>query len=703
MTDDSSLPDPQDPRTGETPDHDGAVPPRTEDLATLSYRGLPDDALWHEIHRTRSPVAVVGLKDPAAPRGVFGGRSLLDENAWDHAVAGVLALDGIRRADDDPPGLPAPRLLDGARSPVLRVEIPDLRTLTALRALSFVDYVEPLNVLDGIGCALPTYTGNPADELFSPEPGKQPDTQVAWGFRHHGIQDAWGLFRNLSGTVTAPGGGVTIGVVDTGVFPDAPQFDAATFVQPPGTRGPAVFVDATGDPDVTCSHGTRIAGLATAPAAGPSPSGAGYAGVAWGADLVSVKVANGVVHAGTSVFDLVRGIDAAVAHGARVITLALGLPYASDYVRDHLVRIHDDPNHPEVLFVAAAGTNVPWVTFPASMIRETLAVSIVDFQPTSRHRYRKYAGLSYFPDIVAYGTAVDLVAVNGPSALPAQGNTSVPLTTLGGSSSATSVVAGIAALVWSRIPQLSRQELIGRLAASASLAGVEGEQSTSGRSKEVGWGIPDAYVAAGGARRVAVDGPEHVTPGAPYRLAATLDGHAPFFTYRWDTGETTREITATAGMIGTAQVHTVTVTNSCDGAVLTAQHRVHATDVRLRTVYAEQLVLESASFLMGKRVDRLVNTGRELPEGCTVAAVRGLEYVTRDGLAVPVGAPVESRSHEHQGFTVRRPGGLGGRALDAVVHAWHDGLGAVRVRVAYDVWEPMTIDCVRPGITRATP
>ncbi|MFD7406794.1 S8 family serine peptidase [Streptomyces sp. NPDC059866] len=704
MTDDSSSrrPDPVDDLTGECADHDGAPPPRTEDLTTLSYRGLPDELLWEELTRSAAdrPLAVVGLKEPGAPRGVLRGRSLVGGDTWDRAVSAVLALDGVRRADDD---RPAPRLLDDRPYPALRVELPDLRTLSELRALSFVDYVEPLNILDGIGCALPVYALNPADELFSPEPGKQPESRVAWSFRHMGIQDAWGLFRDPAGVICAPGGGVTIGIVDTGLFADAPQLDPATFVLPPGTRSPVRRLDATGDPTVTCSHGTRMAGLATAPAAGPAASGAGYAGVAWGADLVSVKVGNGVVHAGTSVFDLVRGIDMAVAAGARVITLALGMPYASDYVRDHITRVHDDPSHPEVLFVASAGTNVPWVTFPATMTRETLAVTLVDFRPDARHRYRKQAGLSYLSELVSYGPAVDLAAVNGPGATPAQGNTATPLTTLGGSSSAAALVAGIAALAWARIPQLSRQELIGRLAASASLAGIEGEGATAGRSAEVGWGIPDAYVAAGGARRAAVQGPERVAPGARYRLSATMNGYEPFFTYLWDTGETSQEITAKAGPSGSSRLHTVTVTNSCDGSTLTATLRVHAAGVRLRTLYSDQLVSEQASFFLGKRVDRAVNTGRELPEGCTVAAVRGLEYVRRDGALVPTGSPAESRDNGHSGFTVQRPGGLGGRSLDAVVHAWHDGLHAVHVRVAYDVWELESVDCVQPGVTRAAP
>lgn len=210
-----------------------------------------------------------------------------------------------------------------------------------------------------------------------------------------------------------------------------------------------------------------------------------------------MKVGNGVVQAGTSVYAVVAGMDMAVAAGARVLTLAFGMPYASDYLRDNIVRIYDDQTRPSVLMVAAAGTNVPWVTFPASMTRETVAVTIVEYRPTPASRYKKYAGLSYFPDIVAYGSAVDFAAVNGPGDIPTQGNAATPLTTIGGSSSATAMIAGIAAVAWSKLPHLSRAELVSRLVESSSLAGIEGQTGGEGRSQEVGWGIPDAYVAAG--------------------------------------------------------------------------------------------------------------------------------------------------------------------------------------------------------------
>jgi hypothetical protein len=521
-------------RTGNALFTDGTVPPREDNLTTPSFRSLSDEELWTQLTRF-TPVAIVALKSSDVARGVFRGRLTDDGNGLSDAIQRVVNVRGVSAIDSDE-DLSMPTMLDGASYPALHVEVGSMEALRELRALPIVDYVEPLYFFDGIGCSLPEYFASSADESFSPNPGQQPTDRVSWNFRHMGIQDAWKLFNNGFGVIVAPGRGVPIGVIDTGLYPDAPRFDDATFTLPPGTRNPPQRLSSRLDSTVRCSHGTRIAGLATAPAAGVPAPGTNYIGVAWGSDLISVKVGNGVVQTDTTVHGVVAGLDMAIAAGARVLTLAFGMPYASDYLRDNIVRIFDA--NPRVLLIAAAGTNVPWVTFPANMDREILAVTIVEFRPSGNTRYRKYQGPNYFPDIVAYGPSVDLAAVNGPDDIATQGNNQQPLTTIGGSSSATAMVAGIAALAWSRIPSLTRSELIARLANSASLAGIEGQEGLIGPGSEVGYGIPDAYVAAGGARRASITGPHVVMPGNSYTLMATTNGYEPFFRYQWNSGET---------------------------------------------------------------------------------------------------------------------------------------------------------------------
>lgn len=86
-----------------------------------------------------------------------------------------------------------------------------------------------------------------------------------------GVQDAWALFKNAQGVIDAPGRGIKLGIIDTGLYADAPRFDAATFTLPHGARNPVELLTPMADPVVSCSHGTRIAGLAAAPAAGTGP------------------------------------------------------------------------------------------------------------------------------------------------------------------------------------------------------------------------------------------------------------------------------------------------------------------------------------------------------------------------------------------------------------------------------------------------
>jgi hypothetical protein len=681
---------------------DGNLPARAEDLTTVSYRSLPDEELWQQIARIK-PVALVGLKSPDQTRGVFRNRTVIPESDARRAIHTIQTIPRLRRIDrEDKDGremAPMPLMADGSHYPGICVEVPDVAALSDLRSLDYVDYVEPLYFFDGIGCALPVYGGNAADESFSPDPNQQQPDRVSWNYRHMGIQDAWRLFDNGQGVIVAPGRGVPIGVIDTGIYSDQPQLNEL-FPLPPGTRNPAEQLSARADPTVLCSHGTRIAGLAAAPADGTPSASGNYAGIAWGSDLISVKIGNGVVQLDTTVAAVVAGLDMAIAKGARVLTLAFGMPYASDFLRDNIERIFD--TRPNVLLVAAAGTNIPWVTFPASMDREVLAVTIVDFRATATARYQKYAGPLYFPDIVAYGPSVDFAAVNGPGDIPTTGNAATPVTTIGGSSAGTAMIAGIAALAWSRIPQLSRAELISRLAAASSLAGIEGQQGVVGRSPDVGFGIPDAYVAAGGARRASIEGPQSVTPGSSYTLTASTDGYAPFFRYQWDSGEITRSITANAGGPG-SRAHTVTITNMLDGSSLSTSLTVVFSGAHLRRIYSDELVSEWATFFNGKRVDRPVNTGAALPVGCSVNALLGLEYVLQNGNPVPRGVPVSSKDNGNNGFTILRPGGLNARALDAVAHVWHDGFSAIRVRVVYEVWEPDGVDCVVAGVTRASP
>ncbi|HVM26720.1 MAG TPA: S8 family serine peptidase [Mycobacteriales bacterium] len=120
------------------------------------------------------------------------------------------------------------------------------------------------------------------------------------------------------GAPTGEGAGVTVAVVDTGVAPSADLAGRLTSVDVTGTG----LGDGYG-------HGTFVAGLV---AGSGAASGGRYAGVAPGARVLSVRVADD--DGRTNLVTVLRGLEAAAARGADVVNLSLSsyspLPYQID-------------------------------------------------------------------------------------------------------------------------------------------------------------------------------------------------------------------------------------------------------------------------------------------------------------------------------------------------------------------------------------
>jgi serine protease len=510
--------------TGEAWLDDGIPPPRVNYLSTPFYYSLSDTDLWQELLQFE-PVAIVGLKRPDLERGVFRGRVLIDENEKEEIIGQILSVNGITQELLEE-NLQLPSMINGDPYPAVFVRLDSLDALSELRTLSGVDYVEPLYFLDGVGCTNTVYDVRPSDTYFSPSIVNRTRDLVPWTFSHMAIVEAWRLFNNGFGTITDPGRGVKIGVVDTGTYRSQDQLNYPRFSLPSGGRR-VDHLSVRNDLSTSCNHGTRIAGLAAAPADGEQPIS--VLGVAWGADLVTVKISDGVVNLPANSVAVVNGLRLAVAQGARVLTMAFGMPFSSAYVSDNITALFDANQN--IIFVGAAGTGTGNVVFPATMDREVVTVSIVDYNPNNDGQYQLInSWLDYDPlDIVAYGPEVDFVAVSSRDGVPTTGNPQESsTTTVSGSSSATAHIAGIFALMWSRQPQMTRSEIITRLAESASIALIERQQRFVERSSEVGWGIPDAYLATGGFRQVAIAGPINVSRGSQYVLTASTDGNDIF-------------------------------------------------------------------------------------------------------------------------------------------------------------------------------
>ena len=87
----------------------------------------------------------------------------------------------------------------------------------------------------------------------------------------------------------------------------------------------------------------------------------------------------------------------------------------------------------------------------------------------------------------------------------------------GGSSTATALASGIAALVWSKYPSWSRDQVKSRLLSSTTPAALN-----------LGHGLLNAFAATGGLARIEIRRPKKApVAGTPYVLRAVPNGDGP--------------------------------------------------------------------------------------------------------------------------------------------------------------------------------
>ena len=359
---------------------DGRVPPRDIPGATF-YSAMPDEELWTHLLYSRQ-IAVIGIKDRNARRGYFAGKSLVSPAALQRAQTEVLRMPGVAVAVVEPlRDLQLPMMPDGCPYPAIIVKL-ERAALARIRALDYVDFVEPLypeiEYLD-VGCDPLPYAISASDQflnaityaLSASDPilivAGTPNL-VPWSFAHHAIREAWGLFP--AGT-TAPGFGVDFFETDTGVYRSQRQF--WELFSPSTTPVPRSFSEFVwgGDALVACSHGTRIAGLAAAPADASTPLN--VVGIAWGSSLRSLKIGDGVIKWKTPSTAVANAILEAANDTTilplrkRVLLMAWGMPpgTGSHVIRAAIETAYD--SNPNLIIVAAAGTAADTVVFPANM------------------------------------------------------------------------------------------------------------------------------------------------------------------------------------------------------------------------------------------------------------------------------------------------------------------------------------------------
>ncbi|GAA2062919.1 S8 family serine peptidase [Streptomyces cheonanensis] len=268
------------------------------------------------------------------------------------------------------------------------------------------------------------------------------------------------------------GSGVTIAVLDTGIAADHGDFGDRI-------RGNADFTD-EGTAD-TEGHGTHVASIA---AGSGDRSDGTYRGVAPGADLLIGKVLG---ERGGLDSWIIAGMEWAVDEGADIVNMSLGA--AAWPGHDPLVEAVDQLSeaHEDVLFVIAAGNDGPDEETVGSpgIAAGALTVGAVDRDDTvgdfSSAGPVPLRDGALKPDLSAPG--VEIVAAAAPGS--AAELTGTPVTDgylgLSGTSMATPHVAGAAALLRQRNPELTGAELKSTLVGSATAIDAAPARTGTGR------------------------------------------------------------------------------------------------------------------------------------------------------------------------------------------------------------------------------
>ena len=197
-----------------------------------------------------------------------------------------------------------------------------------------LDYVVTLPEISMVEAEAPASSVN--DPLF----------RYQWHFPAVQADSAWSA---------ASGSGVVVAVVDTGISHEGEDLSCRPFVDPYNAITDTASLAAANDDH---GHGTHVAGTI----AQCTNNGVGVAGVAFGADLMPVKVLN---QSGTGLMsDIAEGIDWARTHGADVINLSLGCDGCSSSILDEAI---EQAAADGIVIVAASGNSSSHtVSYPAS-------------------------------------------------------------------------------------------------------------------------------------------------------------------------------------------------------------------------------------------------------------------------------------------------------------------------------------------------
>ena len=383
--------------------------------------------------------------------------------------------------------------------PVIDIVVKNPATIKLLRANSLVRYVEPMGyepkavVLDLQKQNLPdnAITSSSGCGSNTSETGLLegidytailPNAKQSWNYNYHSIPKTWSK---------TSGAGVKVFIIDTGCEFDQENLGSSfnqgyssgrtieKIVTLPRATTLGIPTGPVETADDGCGHGTSMAGAC----AGPRGTDGNACGVAYNCNLVTCRAAADVY---LDESREVKGASDAFTNAAnradvKIISMSMGKITSSSQLRDAILYAYGKSK----LIFCAGGTSFSWtsgwfgVIYPATLTQVNAVTGVFENNVN--------ASCTYCHD----GSETDFTVVmdksNGtryPLTLAMSGD--VP-STVGGSSVATATTAGIAALVWSKFPSYTRDQVLNKLVVSSS--------NYPNRNSSLGWGNINADAA----------------------------------------------------------------------------------------------------------------------------------------------------------------------------------------------------------------
>ena len=266
--------------------------------------------------------------------------------------------------------------------------------------------------------------------------------------RQYALRNVKQSFTNTAGTTTVPAGtedadvdaveawdiadgkGIKVAIVDSGVVMDHEDISSKVVAR---ANFSDKRIDVPADYD-RYGHGTHVAGIVAA-----KHNSVGVAGVCPDCTILDAKVLNDSGAGSSS--SVAKGVDWAVANGAKVINMSLGQRVSSRTLETAVKNAWNKG----VVIVAAAGNAGTQAQIYPGAYSKVIAVAATDNKDVKA----PFSSYGKWVDVAAPGVDVYSTFPNHEFVLGVQNNRHTGYDMASGTSMASPIVAGIAALVWS--------------------------------------------------------------------------------------------------------------------------------------------------------------------------------------------------------------------------------------------------------------